>query len=31
MNNGMQRALEVVDYLIAEERLQRAGGQDATK
>lgn len=31
MNNGMQRALEVVDYLIAEERLQRADGQDATK
>ena len=26
MGNGMQRALEVVDYLIGQERLERAGG-----
>ena len=27
MGNGMQRALEVVDYLIGQERTERAGGE----
>ena len=26
MGNGMQRALEVVDYLIGQERTERGGG-----